>query len=216
MDAYPKEGSESMVLRPGWLWTTATVLSSLLFLVVGASVAGRGTELVLWVGVGLALVPLAIAVRCRLILTAEGFRFRWIWKGRLVPWSSVSAFYPTIVGLSPGIGWSPRDRPALPQSRWQWLRLMWRVGHWQMPAIGRSREQTLDTLNSWLNRYAAAPTESVTEPTVVRVDAERLELENPQLLARLMDLQRRQAAGEKVNLAEVQRLMRELDVPSEG
>ena len=212
MNASLTVDSERLVLRPGWLRTTAMVLGSVLFLIVGASAASPRTELAWWVGVGLAVVPLAVAFRCRLILTAEGFRFRWIWKGRLVPWSSVIAFYPTTLGLSPGVGWVLRDGPALPRSPWQWLRLMWRVERWQMPAFGGSREQTLETLNRWLNRYSVAPTELAADPKIVRVDAEQLQLENPPLLARLRDLQHRLAAGEKVDPAEVQRLMKDLGV----
>ena len=81
-----------------------------------------------------------------------------------------------------------------------------------MPAFGGSREQTLETLNRWLNRYSVAPTELAADPKIVRVDAEQLQLENPPLLARLRDLQHRLAAGEKVDPAEVQRLMKDLGV----
>jgi hypothetical protein len=149
---------ERLVLRPRWVMVVVWLLGSIPFLLLGAigwaSVLEGASNGAAWalgvVGVSIGLLPLALALRCRLILTPDGFRIRWLWRGRLVPWSAVRTFdatddvgigYPTL-----GARWLPRKTEE--------LRKFWSYSRREIPTFGRSQQYMVETLNSWLNRYS--------------------------------------------------------------
>ncbi len=142
----------------------AWLLGSIPFLLLGAidwaSVLGGGSnDQTAWamgvVGASIGLLALALALRCRLILTPDGFRIRWLWRGRLIPWSAVRTFYATDdVGIGfPTLGarWVPRQTAAAKPGL---LRQFWSYSCREIPTFGRSQQYMLETLNSWLNRYS--------------------------------------------------------------
>jgi hypothetical protein len=140
------------------------VLGSLPFLLLGAIgwasvLDGAPNDQAAWVmgvaGASLGLLALALALRCRLILTPDGFRIRWLWRGRLVPWSAVRTFYATDdVGIGyPTLGarWVPRQTAAAKPGL---LRQFWTYSRCEIPTFGRSQQYMLEMLNSWLKRYS--------------------------------------------------------------
>lgn len=207
--------SERLELKLNWLPLSGILLASVICFAVGAVawLNMRSGSQDAWplaaAGLLLSLVGLAAAVRYRLILTPEGFRTRFLWNGRLVRWSSVRSFEADV--LARGMSWLPRDRPAMPQSAWQWATAIRAAGRRHIALFGPSTASLLATMNEWLNRYSAPDGEGDSvERREIIVDDERLLLENPRLHARLQQLQRRHQAGEDVNLAELDRLLKYL------
>ena len=206
---------ERLELRLNWLVLTGILLATVICFAVGAVawLDMRSGSQDAWplaaAGILLGLVGLAAAVHCRLILTPEGFRTRFLWNGRLVRWSSVRRFEADV--LARGIWWLPRDRPAMPESAWQWAAAIGAAGRRHIPLFGPGAGGLLATMNEWLNRYSAPDSESDSvQRQEIIVDDERLLLENPRLHARLQQLQRRHQSGEDVNLAELDRLLKDL------
>jgi hypothetical protein len=207
--------SERLELRLNWLALTGILLASVICFAVGAVawLDMRSGSHDAWplaaAGLLLSLVGLAAAVRYRLILTPEGFRTRFLWNGRLVRWSSVRRFEADV--LARGIWWLPQDRPAIPKSVWRWATAIRAAGRRHIALFGPSTADLLATMNEWLNRYSASDREDDSvERLEIIVDDQRLLLENPQLHSRLQQFQRRHQTGEDVNLAELDRLLKDL------
>jgi hypothetical protein len=161
------------------------------------------------IGTLVAVPALASALRARLILTPEGFRWRSLLRGRLVPWDSVARFSPiddSGMGLlpMPGVMWVPRGF-TFPRTRLGWLGLGWKATSWQLPVCGKSREHMLETLNGWRERYSGAASEAPAETRHlhVTVNADRLKGENPEQYRKLMDLIQRKAAGKSLGLMDL-------------
>lgn len=205
--------TERLELRLNWLVLTAILVGTFLcFAVVAVALlgwpsAGRGLWVLMAAGLAVSLVVVAVATRYRLILTPAGFRTRFVSNGRLVPWTSVRRFDADVLGR--GILWLPRDRPAMPQSASQWARAMYAAGNRHIALFGPSTSELLATMNEWLNRYSTPSADSSAHTVNIRIDDPRLVLD-PKLQARLQELQRRQVAGEAVNVAELDRLLKDL------
>src|ERR1700738_3802606 len=157
--------SDRLELRLHWLGTGGLVVCSVISLALAAAswssmTAGEpGGEVIFAASGVLFLVPLAMAIRTRLILTPEGFRVRYLWAGRLVPWDAGGTFYPDIAPR--GIYWFPRARWSMPETRRQWLTAMWRTDQQNIPLFGPNRASLLATMNAWLAQYSPAHSESV-------------------------------------------------------
>ena len=159
-----RRSDERLVLRPGWFLLTVWLLAGIPFTVLGiagcASALADPSDPLGWVliaaGLLFGVLPLLFVARCRLILMPDGFRVRRLWKGRLVPWSAVRGFYAADdVGapgaLTRGVRWLPRQ-PAEPAAGM--VRLFWGYNRREVPTFGRSREDMLETLQTWLQRYS--------------------------------------------------------------
>jgi len=94
----------------------------------------------------------------RLILRPSGYRFRVLWRGRLVSWTAIEAFYPDIPPT--GVYWMPRVRPPMPRTPLEWLIAINATGYRHLPLFGRSRTYMVETLNAWLARFAPTPPRS--------------------------------------------------------
>jgi hypothetical protein len=155
---------ESLVLRPGSMHTLLIAgIPLTAFAAIGSWILLGGRLYVQgWVIVALVWVAgggaLLLAARSRLILTPQGFRLRWLLKGRLVPWTAVARFYPAQVRgwgslvESPGVAWLPKGL-QLPESAMGFLDFGIAAANRGMPTFGRSRDEMLQTLNAWLDRY---------------------------------------------------------------
>jgi hypothetical protein len=162
MDMYSPKVVERAVLQPGrgplYAWLLPGIACSLVGAIGWIGVANSAGEAAWWMALGGTLFGaplLALAARSRLILTPEGFRLRYLFRGRLVPWTSVLKFYPSNIGyppLIPGVTWLPRDI-VLPRSMWGYLRLGMSGSRREMNVYGGSRDQMLQTLNAWLAQY---------------------------------------------------------------
>lgn len=207
--------SERLELRLNWLVLTGILLATVICFAVGAVAwldmrSGNQDAWPLAVaGLLLGLVGLAATVRYRLILTPEGFRTRFLWNGRLVRWRSVRRFEADV--LARGIWWLPRDRPAIPHSASQWSAAIGAASRRHIALFGPSTAGLLATMNEWLNQYSVPDSEGDSvERREIIVDDERLLLENPRLHARLQQVKRRLEASEDVNLADLDRLLKDL------
>jgi len=136
----------------------ACVATGVICIVIGLIALGGGrgksaavVALAAW-AVGLLVV--ATAIRSRLLLTPDGFRARYLWSRRSVPWSAVREFWEAPGFL--GAIWTPRGRFPLPTTRLQWARAVWGVSRYEIALFGASRRELVDTLNAWLQRYAGA------------------------------------------------------------
>jgi len=170
MTADLSEPNESLLLRPGWFLMTTWFLGSILFIVIGAigwayalgSANISDGTIVAWVvavgGTLMVVILLGFILRSRLILTPEGFRVRWLWGGRLVPWTKVTRFYADDAVGGPaaptrGVCYVPRDDVDLDAGM---ARQIWAAWHREIPTFGRSRDYMLETLQAWLTRYSGA------------------------------------------------------------
>ena len=151
---------EQLVLRPNWSVVLILLFSgAMCFLVVATiwltSMRTQGAWVVVAAGGVLGLLAVLIAARMRLTLTANGFRYRSLWKGRFVPWSEVRQFMPDLPPY--GVFWLPVNRPPMPRSAWQWWVAVSAAQARHLPLFGPSREHMVEILNMWLGRAASTP-----------------------------------------------------------
>jgi hypothetical protein len=151
---------QRLVLRPNRSVVTVLLFSSAMSFLVVATIWLTFAHtpvawLVLAAGGLVGFLALLVAARMRLILTDEGFLYRPLWRGRLVPWNEVREFVPS-AGLG-GVFWLPVNRPPMPHSARQWWLAMSAAQSRDIPLFSPSRVYMVDTLNAWLRRSASTP-----------------------------------------------------------
>lgn len=148
----------SLVMRLHPAVIAACVATAVITLVVGfialGGGGGNGAAVVAVAAWLIGLLAVATAIRSQLLLTRDGFRARYLWRGRTVPWSEVRQFSEAPGFL--GAIWTPRAAIPLPTTRFQMARAVWGVSRYEIALFGASRRELVDTLNAWMERYSGA------------------------------------------------------------